>query len=81
LKVELRDRFGPLPATVELALQAADLKLAAAGRGVTMIETQDGKLMLTRNNDYVMAGGKFPRLKRTAPAARLNEIKRLVLAL
>jgi transcription-repair coupling factor (superfamily II helicase) len=81
LKAELRDRFGPPPAAVELALQAADLKLAAAGRGLTKIETQEGKLMLTRGNDYVMAGGKFPRLKKTAAAARLNEIKKLVLAL
>jgi transcription-repair coupling factor (superfamily II helicase) len=81
LKAELRDRFGPPPAAVELALQAADLKLAAAECGLTKIETQEGKLMLTRGTDYVMAGGKFPRLKKTAAAARLNEIKKLVLAL
>ena len=37
--------------------------------------------MLTRNNDFVMVNGKFPRLRRTTPSARLNEIKKLVMAL
>src|SRR5208283_3958593 len=68
LRASLRDRFGPPPPAVELALQAADLKLTAAERGITMIETQEGKLMLTRRNDYIMVGGKFPRLKKSAPA-------------
>ncbi|MGA2751554.1 MAG: transcription-repair coupling factor [Verrucomicrobiota bacterium] len=81
LKSELRDRFGPPPPAVELLFKAADLKMAAAGRGITIIETKEDKLMLTRRNDYLMAGGKFPRLKRIAPAARLNEIKKWVLAL
>jgi transcription-repair coupling factor (superfamily II helicase) len=81
LKAELRDRFGPWPEPVELLLKIADLKIAAAARAVTIIECKDGKLMLTRHNDFVMAGGKFPRLKNKTPAARLNEINRLVTAL
>jgi transcription-repair coupling factor (superfamily II helicase) len=78
LKAELRDRFGPLPAAVELLLQVAALKLLAAGRNITIIESKDDKLMLTRNNDFVQVGGKFPRLARKEPRARLNEIKRLL---
>jgi transcription-repair coupling factor (superfamily II helicase) len=81
LKTELRDRFGPLPEPVELLLKIADLKIEAAARGVTIIECKEDKLMLTRHNDFVMAGGKFPRLRKTAPAARLNEIKKLVMTL
>jgi len=81
LKRELRDRFGPLPAAAELALRVRELRILAAGRGVSAIESKEGKLMLTRNNDYIMVGGKFPRLTKTAPEARLNEIKRLLLAL
>jgi transcription-repair coupling factor (superfamily II helicase) len=80
-KAEVRDRFGPPPPAVELVLLAAELKLAAAERGITQIETQNGKLMLSRGKDYVMVAGKFPRLKKTAAAARLNEIKRLVLGM
>jgi transcription-repair coupling factor (superfamily II helicase) len=81
LKTELRDRFGPLPEPAELLLKIAGLKIAAAARGVSIIECKGDKLMVTRHNDFVMADGKFPRLRKTAPAARLNEIKNLVMAL
>jgi len=81
LQKELRDRFGPLPGAVELLLQVAELKIIAAERAITVIEVKEDKVMLTRNNDYVMIGTKFPRLtKQTAPA-RLKEIKKLLLAL
>ena len=81
LKNELRDRFGPLPASAQLLLKAAELKLIAAERNVTVIETKGDKLMLTRNNDYLMISGKFPRLTRPTPSARLTEIKKLLLSL
>jgi transcription-repair coupling factor (superfamily II helicase) len=81
LKNELRDRFGPLPEAVELLLKIADLKIIAAQRGVSLIETQEEKLMVTRNNDFVMMRGKFPRLTKTTARARLDEIKKLLLAL
>jgi transcription-repair coupling factor (superfamily II helicase) len=78
LKAGLRDRFGPLPPAVELLLQVATLKVLAAERGITAIESMDDKLMLTRNNDFVQVAGKFPRLARKEPRARLNEIRRLL---
>ncbi len=37
--------------------------------------------MLTRHNDYVMVGSKFPRLTKRDAAVRLKEIRRLLLAL
>ena len=80
LKQELRDRFGPLPDEVELLLKVSELKLLAMERDFTVIETQGDKLMLTRNSDYVMVGGKFPRLSKTTASARLGEIKRVMLA-
>jgi len=81
LKKELRDRFGPLPEAAELALKVADLKLAAAAKGLTMIEVKENKLMLARHEDYVMLKGKFPRLREKTAMARLKEIKKDVLAL
>jgi transcription-repair coupling factor (superfamily II helicase) len=81
LKNELRDRFGPLPGPVELLLKVADLKILAREKGISIIESKEGKLMLTRNNDYLMFDGKFPRLKKTTPSARLQEIKKLLMAL
>ncbi len=78
LRAELRDRFGPIPAAVELLLIVADLRLIAATRNITLIETQQDKLMLTRNNDLITVDDKFPRLTGKTARARLNEIKRLL---
>jgi transcription-repair coupling factor (superfamily II helicase) len=78
LKAELRDRFGRLPPPVELVLQLASVRLLAAERGITIIETRDDKLMLTRGGDFIMVSGKFPRLTKKEPRARLTEIKRLL---
>jgi len=81
LEKELRDRFGPLPRALELLLKVAELKVLAAERGITAIEVKEDKLMLTRNNDFIMAGTKFPRLVKKDAAARLKEIRKVLLAL
>ena len=81
LAVELRDRFGPPPPAVELLLRVGELKLLAAARQITGVEVRGDKLMLTRQNDLVTLGGKFPRLSKKTAAARLQEIKRLLLSL
>ena len=59
----------------------AELKTLASDRGIAGIETKEDKLMLTRNNDYITLAGKFPRLTKQEPKARLSEIKKLMLAL
>ena len=81
LTKELRDRFGPLPAPAELLLQIAELKILASEKAVTVIEVKDDKLMLTRHGDFLTLGGKFPRLTKKEPKARLKEIKKLLLAI
>jgi transcription-repair coupling factor (superfamily II helicase) len=81
LKEEMLDRFGPAPAAVELLMQVAELRLLAAGLGVTAIEARDDKLMLTRGGEFVQVGGRFPRLTRKEPKARLQEIRRLLASL
>ena len=80
LQKELRDRFGPLPPPVELLLQVAELKILASEKAVTVIEVREDKLMLTRHDDFLTLGGKFPRLTKKQAGARLKEIKRLLLA-
>lgn len=81
LRAELRDRFGVIPEPCELLLHLAELKLLAAAKGVDSIEVRTGKLMLVRNGDYLMMSGKFPRLAKKKPAARLREIGRLMEAM
>jgi len=78
---ELRDRFGPLPRAVETLLQVAELKLLASDKHISIIETKDDKVMLTRTGDLLTFGGKLPRLTEREPTARLKQIKKLLLAL
>ncbi|HEV2436344.1 MAG TPA: transcription-repair coupling factor [Verrucomicrobiae bacterium] len=81
LQKEMRDRFGPPPPPVELLWLVAELKILAAEKSITAIEVKDDKLMLTRHGDFITLGGKFPRLAKKDARARLNEIKRLLLAI
>lgn len=74
LRTAWRDRFGPLPPPVENLVTLSELRLAAAARGVTQIETKGEKLMLTQKGDFVMVGGKFPRLTSPEAENRLREI-------
>jgi transcription-repair coupling factor (superfamily II helicase) len=81
LEKELRDRFGPLPPPLKLLLQVAELRILAGEKGVTSLEVKDDKLILTRNDDLVMFGNKFPRLTKREAGARVKEIKKLLLAI
>ncbi len=81
LQKELRDRFGPVPPSVELLLALGELKILASEKNVTVIEVKEDKLMLTRNGDFITLGGKFPRLTKKDAKARVKEIKKLLLAI
>ena len=81
LEKEIRDRFGPLPPALVLLLQVAELKMLAAERSIAAIEVKEDKLMLSRNNDFIMVGTKFPRLTKKETGARLKETKKLLMAL
>jgi len=81
LQKEMRDRFGPLPSAVELLLAVTELKILASEKNVTVIEVKEDKIMLTRHNDFITLGGKFPRLTKKDAKARVKEIKKLLLAI
>ncbi|HSI14140.1 MAG TPA: transcription-repair coupling factor [Chthoniobacter sp.] len=76
-----RDRFGVLPEAAENLLLMTEIKLAANGRKITMVEAREGKLILTRGGDYVQIGGKFPRLSAAEPSARLREMRDMIRSL
>ena len=78
LRAEMTDRFGKIPEPVELLLQVSDLKILAAGKNITAVESRGSKLMLTRNADYLQVGGKFPRLTKSDARSRLKEIRKLL---
>jgi transcription-repair coupling factor (superfamily II helicase) len=81
VKRELRDRFGPVPPAVELLLFCTELKILGSDKRLTAVETDGAKLKLFRNKEPILVGGKFPRLTRKEPKAKLNEIKKLLLSL
>ena len=81
LRNELRDRYGPLPQAAKLLLLVAEVKWLAGERNIHSVEIRDGKVMLTRNRDYIMFDGRFPRLTAKTPPAKLKELRRLLLSL
>ena len=71
---EWRDRFGAFPKAVENLITLAQIKLAAAIPEISRVETREDKLMLTRRGDFILVGGKFPRLFAPEIEERLQEI-------
>jgi transcription-repair coupling factor (superfamily II helicase) len=62
LRRDWRDRFGKWPAAVDNLLLLSEIRLSAARARVSRVEVREGKLMLTRRGDFILVGGKFPRL-------------------
>ena len=77
LRREWRDRFGKFPPAVDNLFVLAEIKLAAAGTDVTRVEVRERKLMLTRRGDFILVGGKFPRLVADRIEAHLREVLEL----
>ena len=75
---ELRDRFGPLPEPLNRLLKIARLRILAAGKNIQSIEVQGDKIMMLRQNDYLMKHGKFPRLAAGGCMTKLDELLQLV---
>ena len=56
-----------------------ELRLSAAARKISTVEVKDGhKVMLTKNGDFVLLGGKFPRATKRHAGERLNEVLGMV---
>jgi len=78
LRREWRDRFGKPPPAVDNLFILTDIKLAAAKKGVSRVETKEEKLMLTRHGDFILVGGKFPRLVANTIERHLGEVVELI---
>ncbi len=62
LRRDWRDRFGKWPAPVDNLLLLSEIRLSAARARVSRVEVREDKLMLSRRGDFILVGGKFPRL-------------------
>lgn len=78
LRKDWRDRFGKFPPAVDNLLTLTEVKLAAAKAGVTRVEVREGKLMLTRRGDFILVGGKFPRISTGRIDRQLAEVLELI---
>lgn len=74
LRKEWRDRFGKFPPAVDNLFLLAEIKLAAARVEITRVEVRERKLMLTKRGDFILVGGKFPRLVADRIEAQLGEV-------
>jgi transcription-repair coupling factor (superfamily II helicase) len=78
LRKDWRDRFGKFSRGVDNLLVLTEIKLAAAKAGVTRVEVREGKLMLTRRGDFMLVGGKFPRISTDRIDRQLVEVLELI---
>lgn len=68
-----RDRFGPLLREVRHLLTLTKIRIVASQRRISAVEINGQRLMLTRNNDYILVNRRFPRLSKIKPADKLTE--------
>lgn len=81
LRSNWKDRFGRWPDEVENLLALNRIRIQAIQRNYESIETDGGKLIAKRNGDFLMIGGKFPRLTSVKPKNRLLEIEKWITSL
>ncbi len=75
---EARDRFGPVPEPLRRLLDVAHLRILASSRNLQGVETQEDKVLLHRQGDYVTLAGKLPRMNTRGASERLKELLALV---
>ncbi len=78
LEREWTDRFGKPPRELRHLLQLHKIKVLASRRNISQVEISGQKLMLTRNNEYILTQKRFPRLQKTRPADKLAEALRML---
>ena len=81
LATQWKDRFGPLPKEAEHLLLMHKIKIAASDRNIAQVEISGQKLMLTRNNDYILLDRRFPRLRKLHAADKLKEALQFLTAM
>jgi transcription-repair coupling factor (superfamily II helicase) len=74
LREELADRLGPLPAAMDRLLKVSEVRLLAHQHGLREVEVRDGKVMMRRQQDWIMPDKRFPRLVGETATQRLEEL-------
>ena len=72
------DRYGPVPPEVRHLLLLQRIKIQATAHQISTVEVRGQKLMLMRNNDYILLSHRFPKLKKTTPEEKLTEVAHML---
>lgn len=72
------DRYGPVPPEVRHLLLLQRIKIQATAHQISTVEVRGQKLMLMRNNDYILLSHRFPQLKKTTPEEKLTEVAHML---
>jgi transcription-repair coupling factor (superfamily II helicase) len=79
LRRKFRDRFGPIPDSVERLFLMAEIRIMAAKKGLVKVENREDRLHLYKaNGDLVQTQHRLPRLKADGCTGRLKELKELL---
>jgi len=80
LRAELTDRYGKPPAPVVRLLRVAELRIHAAERGLSRMETRDGRVWIFRaqSRDPLLSHGHLPQLTGSTADQKLAALFRLV---
>ncbi|MEO6054845.1 MAG: transcription-repair coupling factor, partial [Chthoniobacterales bacterium] len=71
---EWKDRFGGIPEEVKNLVEVARIRFLCSVKRITILETRDDRLMITKMGDFLLIGGRFPRLTSQEPKSRLREV-------
>ena len=77
-KAALRDRYGPIPACVGRLLSLAALRIAAAEKKISSIETQEDRIMLLRGGEYIMEGSRHSRMSARTGDGKIADILKCI---
>ena len=78
LAKELVDRFGKCPVAVDYLLQVYRIRAVAGQKKISSIESQDNKIIITRNGRPLMVGSHYPQFTKKTRKGRLKELLFLV---
>jgi transcription-repair coupling factor (superfamily II helicase) len=80
LAAALRNRFGPLPESVQALVKLAEIRVWAEQTGIVDVEVEGHRLKCRqvgrrdRPPGYLQSGNRFPRLTAAHPLQRMDEI-------
>lgn len=81
LERDWHDRFGRLPSEARHLLTVQKIRILATRSRITHVEISGQKLMLTRNNDYILDNKRFPRLAKIKHGDKLREALQMLINL